>query len=76
MISHLMNENEFLLTLGKRIEFIRKSKSMTLIQLSYKCDIEKSNLIRIEKGRTNPTALTIFKLSTALEIEPIEFFKF
>lgn len=33
------------------------------------CDFEKSNLSRIESGRTNPTLLTLRKISIALGVK-------
>ena len=62
------HEKSFLTSLGENIARIRKEKSLTQMQLSNRCDIEKSNLIRIEKGRTNPTSLTLLRISKALEI--------
>ena len=71
----MKKEKAFLMEIGKRIASIRKSKSITHTQLGYLCDIEKSNLIRIEKGRTNPTSLTLFKISSALEVSIKDFFE-
>jgi len=62
------HEKSFLTRLGENITRLRKEKSLTQVQLSEKCEIEKSNLIRIEKGRTNPTSLTLLRISKALEI--------
>ncbi len=41
---------------------------MTLAQLAALCDFEKSNMARIEKGNTNPTYKTLYKISKALSI--------
>jgi transcriptional regulator with XRE-family HTH domain len=54
--------------LGKRIRKLRLSNKMTLAQLSAECDFEKSNMARIEKGNTNPTFKTLFKISKALNV--------
>jgi transcriptional regulator with XRE-family HTH domain len=38
------------------------------------CEIEKANLSRIESGITNPTVLTLFKMSKAMEVGITDFF--
>lgn len=70
-----MTDKQFLIALGKNISRIRKEKGVKQIDLWYECDIEKSNLIRIEKGRTNPTSLTLRKLSKALNVPVKDFFE-
>ena len=64
----LPEERSFLVSLGKQIAILRKKKGISQIELGYRCDFEKSNMRRIEAGRTNPTALTIRKISKALGI--------
>ena len=58
----------FLKQLGERIRKLRKEKKMSLRDLGYSCDIEKSNMGRIESGRTNPTILTLKKICKSLGI--------
>jgi len=41
---------------------------MTQIELAVLCDFEKASMSRIESGRTNPTILTLKKISEALDI--------
>ena len=62
-----MVENE-LKKLGKRIRKIRLSNKMTLTQLAALCNFEKSNMARIENGKTNPTYKTLYKIAKALSI--------
>lgn len=45
---------------------------MSLQELSDKMNIEYNNLIRIEKGRTNPTIATLYKIAQILEVELID----
>ena len=47
---------------------------MTQEQLANVCEFEKANLSRIESGLTNPTILTLLKMSRALEVRLSEFF--
>ena len=70
-----MKDKDFLKQIGQNIIRIRKKKGWTTKELGYQCDIEKSNLIPIEKGRINVTATTLLKIATALDVEVQEFFK-
>ena len=70
-----MTDKQFLIALGKNISRIRKEKGVKQIDLWYQCDIEKSNLIRLEKGRTNPTTLTLRKIGKALKVPVKNFFE-
>ena len=71
-----MQRKEYIQKLGLNIRQLRKNKSLTLMQLSDLCGIEKSNLIRIELGKTNPTTLTLKLISDALEIRVADLFSF
>ena len=64
-----MKENECLILIGKNISRIRKEQLITIKELGFRCDIEKSNLIPIEKGRINVTINTLVKICNALDIE-------
>lgn len=66
----------FLQTLGNRISTIRKEKHITQVELSYRCDIEKTNMRRIEAGNTNPTILMLKKIAAGLEISVKELLDF
>ena len=69
-----MERNQFLVSLGSRLRRIRKQKGLTQQSLSDLCDIEKAYLSRIESGITNPTVLTLLKMSKTLNIEINDFF--
>jgi len=66
----------FLQALGNRIAMLRKEKHITQVELSYRCDIEKPNMRRIEAGNTNPTVLMLKKIAAGLEVSIIELFDF
>lgn len=51
------------------IRYIRKSKKITIQELAYKCNIERSNLSRIEAGRSNLTIKTICIICDALDVK-------
>lgn len=54
--------------IGQRIRILRESKGITQQDLAAACNFEKTNMSRIEAGRTNPTISTLYKISQALEV--------
>ncbi len=70
-----MNDQDFLIQLGKRIATLRKAKGYSQLDLGSIIDMEKSNLSAIENGRQNPSSLTLKKIADALQVKVIEFFE-
>lgn len=66
----------FLKSFGKRIEILRKEKKLSLRQLSQNCDIDYSDISKIEKGLRNIQISTIIELAKGLDIHPQELFNF
>ena len=64
-----MKKNELLIAIGNKINELREEKNLSLQDVCDICDFEKPNLVRIEKGRTNPTLWTLYKICEALHIE-------
>lgn len=54
---------------GLKIRELRESKNMSIMTLADKLDIEYNNMIRIEKGRTNPTLGTLYNITKALGVK-------
>jgi transcriptional regulator with XRE-family HTH domain len=71
-----MKNEELLIALGRNITKFRKDRGMTTQALADECDIEKSNLIPIEKGKINTTVITLLKLANALKVDVKDFFDF
>ena len=67
-----MSDKEILKNLGKRIANLRIDNGFTQNELADLIDIERSNLARVEAGNTNPTYLTLLKISIALSISVSE----
>ena len=63
-----MDYKDELRHISQRIKQIRMSKKISIQELAYRCDIERSNLSRIEAGRANITMKTICRICNALEI--------
>lgn len=51
-----------------KIKTLRKERKLTVQELAYRCDIERSNLSRLETGRSNPTIKTLCIICNALDV--------
>jgi DNA-binding XRE family transcriptional regulator len=69
IIKCLMDKSEYLKSIGHKIKLIRECKGITQQKLAADCNFEKSNMSRIEAGRTNPTIYTLYTISLALEVD-------
>lgn len=62
--------------IGERIKQIRSEKNISQQDLAAKCNFEKSNLSRLEAGRTDPKLSTLEKVATGLDVTLSELFNF
>ena len=63
-----INYQEEIKLISNKIRELRKEKQMTVQELAYRCDMERSNLSRIEAGRTNLTVKTMCIICNALSV--------
>jgi len=63
-----MDEDNFIVSLGQRIKLLRIEKGLTQFDVATKMGIDDSSYRKIESGRTNPTARTLYKLAEALDV--------
>lgn len=66
-----MTQEDLQKLIGRNIRIIRERKGMSAQELASTCNFEKSNMSRLESGKTNPTIATLYKISQALEV-PLE----
>ena len=65
--------NEKLLkAFGDKIRSLRAEKNLSQYKMADIANIERSQVIGIEKGEINTTISTLFALAKALDIEPKE----
>jgi transcriptional regulator with XRE-family HTH domain len=67
-------EKEVLKKLGQRIREIRIFKKISQMTLAALCDTEKTNLSRLENGKSNPTVITLKKIADKLSVHIVELF--
>ncbi|MBR4844292.1 MAG: helix-turn-helix transcriptional regulator [Alistipes sp.] len=60
---------EIIRSIAKKIKEIRQAKGLSVQEVAYRCDIERSNLSRLEAGKTNMTIKTLCIICTALNIK-------
>jgi transcriptional regulator with XRE-family HTH domain len=71
-----MNKEEFLRQLGESIAKHRLKQKLTQTEVANRCEIERGNLTRIEKGKSNITVETLLKISEAIDIPISQLFSF
>lgn len=64
-----MTKENLLKIVGQNIKNIREEKNISQQQLAAACNFEKSNMSRIEAGRSNLTIYSLYKISSALEVD-------
>jgi transcriptional regulator with XRE-family HTH domain len=67
-----MNKEELFRNVGVKIRELRESKNLSIQEFSDMINVEYNNLIRIEKGRTNPTLGTLYKICQALNVRVVD----
>lgn len=61
---------------GENLRKLRKKKGLTMMELAFEADIEYSQIAKIERGVSNTTISTVQLLASALDVKPIELFRF
>ena len=64
-----MRENFFYRRLGEVIFKVREKRKLTQEQLSLLCDLNRTYLSRIEKGKANPSVKILNKICRILKIK-------
>lgn len=62
-----MNKEDLLIAIGKNIRKIREEKKVSQAELAARCNYEKSNMSRIESGKTNLTIGTLLNIAESLD---------
>lgn len=68
----MKNYEDVIKLIAQNIKKIRISKGLSVQEVAYRCDIERSNLSRLEAGKTNMTIKTICLICSALNVEITE----
>ncbi|WP_062062997.1 helix-turn-helix domain-containing protein [Aquimarina longa] len=68
-------ESKYFQKLGAKIKQLREEKDIDQKSFAFDCEIGRTQLYMIEKGRTNPRLLTLMKIADGLEISISELLK-
>ena len=60
---------------GRNAARIRKERGLTQEQLAEKSGLSQQYLSGLEKGRRNPTILTLYEIATALGVSHVDLVK-
>jgi len=63
-----MDDRQLFFGIGERIRQLRTERGISQQDLAALCDFEKSNMSRIESGKTNLTLKNMYKISRALGV--------
>ena len=71
-----LNKKDFQIALGNRIRQLREAKKISQTELGNLCEIDRSNMNRIESGNTNPSSYLLYLIAQKLDIEASELLNF
>tara|TARA_R110001583_G_scaffold49447_5_gene154874 strand:- start:425 stop:745 length:321 start_codon:yes stop_codon:yes gene_type:complete len=71
-----MDGTKFLLLFGRNMKRLRNSQNLSLRQMATRCNIDYSDIGKIEKGNRNIQMSTVLELSKGLGVHPKELFDF
>ncbi|RYF37897.1 MAG: XRE family transcriptional regulator [Chitinophagaceae bacterium] len=74
-VKHEANK-AFLQAFGKHLRKLREERELSIRQLAAQCDLEHSQIYRIETGEINTTISMAQKIAEGLEIPHQELFNF
>lgn len=74
-MSYIRN-TEYIKEFGKHLTRLRKEKGLSQQELALNCDIDRTQISRIERGEVNCTISMAYVIAKALEIHPSVMFSF
>lgn len=67
-----MSNDSILKDFGYHLKNIRLKKNITQEQLAFLCDLDRTYVSGIERGKRNISLMNIYKIASALNIHPSE----
>ena len=71
-----MDGTKFLLLFGRNMKRLRNSQNLSLRQMATRCNIDYSDIGKIERGNRNIQMSTVLELAKGLGVHPKELFDF
>lgn len=66
---------ELLDAFAKVLKEYRSNANITQEELAFRCELDRTYISLLERGKRNPTLNVLFSICTAIEISPSEFIK-
>ncbi|MDR0792645.1 MAG: helix-turn-helix domain-containing protein [Chitinophagaceae bacterium] len=60
--------------IGKRLRELRTAKGLSQEKFSFECDLDRTYIASIERGRRNVSVVNVEKIAKAFDISVAEFF--
>ena len=73
---HSIQTTRLLSKFGEHLKRLRVEKQLSLRKMATQCDIDDSNISKIENGHFNIQLTTIFELARGLGIDPKDLLDF
>ncbi len=61
---------------GVHLKKLRMAKGYSLLDLDYRCDLNESNISKIENGKVDVQLSTLFELARGLDVDPKDLLDF
>ena len=74
-MSNLVRNQKLLIEFGKNLKKVREGKGISQHQLANLCDVEHSQINRIELGKINTSISMLFLIASQLGVEVTELVK-
>ncbi|WP_338360160.1 helix-turn-helix transcriptional regulator [Yeosuana marina] len=72
----MKNHRAFLEAFGKNLKKLRIEKNLSCRKMAQLCEVDYSDISKIERAKINIQLTTVYELSKALEVEPSKLFNF
>jgi transcriptional regulator with XRE-family HTH domain len=60
---------------GRRVRHLREALTLTQLELATRARMQRTDVVKIERGQRDPTVSTITKLARALHVPPAQLFE-
>lgn len=61
-------ENQELINLGSRIKYFRSILNISQEKLAFQCELDRTYISLLERGKRNPSLINLLKVSKGLNI--------
>ncbi|MCW3105015.1 MAG: Transcriptional regulator [Bacteroidetes bacterium] len=72
----MSEQQKFLKAVGRNVDKKRKEQGLSFQELALRCEIEKSNLVKLTSQGTNITLASLYKISKGLDVPVHELLKY